>query len=311
MRIERRLAGALLALVMAALSEPAMGQAQGKGQAKGQEKAQGKGPGQAPGQTQRVQPGGQPRAQQTAPGQSRAAGARAAAPGQAPSAASARGRFARPITLNDVPPSVRQFVSANRTPQTVAAGALARAHARGAENEFRLVPSGNRISVLNRQGDVLLLLDEDRARNLGRWDVNVLEPELSSGAPSFCRSGAGHPVWGRQWCMDKGFGLGDYRDVRWGRTTTVGDIIFGRTTATGNLAGDALSGLIGTTAFDRLALHAMTLGYAAPLTGVWATEPSGRRVLLVNSGPAPVAEIVDVNSDNRADLMLVALRPWL
>ncbi|CAN5282955.1 hypothetical protein BH23GEM2_BH23GEM2_02820 [soil metagenome] len=315
MRINRLLAGALLALVMAAVSDPAMGQAQGKGQAKAQaktqEKAQGKGPGQAPGQTQRVQPPGQPRAQPTVPGQSRAAGARAAAPGQARSAAAARGRFARPITLNDVPSSVRQFVSGNRTPQTVAAGALARAHARGAENEFRLVPSGNRISVLNRQGDVLLLLDEDRARNLGRWDVNVLSPQLSSGAPSFCRSGAGHPVWGRQWCMDKGFGLGDYRDVRWGRTTTVGDIIFGRTTAAGNLAGDALSGLIGTTAFDRLALHAMTLGYAAPLTGVWATEASGRRVLLVNSGPAPVAEIVDVNSDNRADLLLVALRPWL
>lgn len=193
----------------------------------------------------------------------------------------------------------------------MAAGALARAHARGAENEFRVVPSGDHVSILNRRGDVLLLLDEDRATNLGRWDVNVLTPELSSGAPSFCHSGAGHPVWGRQWCLDKGFGLGDYQDVRWGRTTALGDIIFGRTTTNRTLAANALSGLIGNTAFDRLALHAMTLGYTAPLTGIWGSEPSGRRVLLVNSGPAPVAEVVDVNGDNRADLMLVALRPWL
>jgi hypothetical protein len=27
-------------------------------------------------------------------------------------------------------------------------------------------------------------------------------------APAFCRSGEGHPVHGRQWCRDKGFGLG-------------------------------------------------------------------------------------------------------
>lgn len=26
--------------------------------------------------------------------------------------------------------------------------------------------------------------------------------------PKFCRSGGGHPVHGRQWCTDKGFGLG-------------------------------------------------------------------------------------------------------
>lgn len=287
----------------------AMGQAQGKGQAKGQARGS-QGQGQAKGKGASEAPG-QQRAQQ-APGQARAADARAAAPGSARSAAAgARGRFARQVALKDVPAPARQFASSNRLHQMIAAGALARAHARGAENEFRLVPSGDRVSILNRDGDVLLHLDDDRARNLGRWDVNVLHPELSSGAPSFCRSGAGHPVWGRQWCLDKGFGLGDFQDVRWGRTTTLGDIIFGRSTTTGIIANNVLLGLIGNTAYDRLALHAMTLGYTQPLTGVWAVEPTGRRVLLVNSGPAPVAEIVDVNRDNRADLLLVALRQWL
>lgn len=312
MRVGKVIAGASLALVFGALSDPAaaQGQGQGKGQAKGQGQSQTRGQDQAKGQGATQAPG-QQRAQQ-APGQARAADARAAAPGTARSgAASARGRFARQVALNDVPASARQLASSNRPHQMIAAGALARAHARGAEDEFRLVASGDRVSIMNRDGDVLLNLDDDRARRLGRWDVNVLHPELSSGAPSFCRSGAGHPVWGRQWCLDKSFGLGDHEDVRWGRTTTLGDIIFGRTTTTGNLANDVLPGLIGNTAYDRLALHAMTLGYTEPLTGVWAVEPTGRRVLLVNSGRSPVAEIVDVNRDNRADLLLVALRQWL
>ena len=33
-------------------------------------------------------------------------------------------------------------------------------------------------------------------------------PGEASASPSFCRSGAGHPVHGRSWCLDKGFGLG-------------------------------------------------------------------------------------------------------
>lgn len=32
--------------------------------------------------------------------------------------------------------------------------------------------------------------------------------------PAFCRSGQGHPVHGRRWCIEKGFGLGPYRDSR-------------------------------------------------------------------------------------------------
>jgi hypothetical protein len=33
-------------------------------------------------------------------------------------------------------------------------------------------------------------------------------PGEASASPAFCRSGAGHPVHGRSWCIDKGFGLG-------------------------------------------------------------------------------------------------------
>ncbi len=67
-------------------------------------------------------------------------------------------------------------------------------------------------------------------------------------------------MWGRQWCVDKGFGLGAYRDLRWGHTNT--------------------------------------------------PELAGARILRLNSGDYPIAEIVDSNRDNRADQMVVALRLW-
>lgn len=33
--------------------------------------------------------------------------------------------------------------------------------------------------------------------------------------PAFCRSGEGHPVHGRRWCVEKGFGLGGGRSDAW------------------------------------------------------------------------------------------------
>jgi hypothetical protein len=213
--------------------------------------------------------------------------------------------------VNDVPPAARQLAAANRRPHTIAAGAFARAHARGIDrNAIRIVPAADRVTLTNQRGNVLLVLDEERARDLGWWDVGVVEHRATSGAPSFCRSGAGHPVWGRQWCLQKGFGLGEFQDVRWGRTPTVGDIIFGRTLQPGRVGTDALVSLLGATAFNRLALHAVTMGFAEPLVGTWVADPAEPPVLLVHSGTAPVAEFVDVNRDGRADMMLVALRPW-
>lgn len=49
----------------------------------------------------------------------------------------------------------------------------------------------------------------ERERRRGRDRVN----ERRGRGPAFCRTGEGHPVFGRQWCRDKGFGLGvDRRD---------------------------------------------------------------------------------------------------
>jgi hypothetical protein len=220
-------------------------------------------------------------------------------------------RFSRDLRVSEVRPSARRFVASNRAAEFVTGGAVAYAFARGApENALLITPAGRDVSVRNRKGDLLLALDDDRARDLGVWQVSPLNDRVKEGSPAFCRSGQGHPVWGRQWCLDKGFGLGAERDVRWGTTRNIGDIILGRQTRSGILTRDALLSLLGPVAFDRLALHALTLGYTDPLTGMWRSEASGPNVLLVNSGSRPIAEFVDTNRDQRSDLMLVALRPW-
>lgn len=105
---------------------------------------------------------------------------------------------------------------------------------------------------MNRSGWVLVVVmalivagvSDARAQARGRTErdnqdgrlVIVLDTDLfgsqrrRSRGPSFCRSGAGHPVHGRRWCTRKGFGL--ERDVlfdtrRRGRTRR-GDIVIGR-----------------------------------------------------------------------------------
>lgn len=53
--------------------------------------------------------------------------------------------------------------------------------------------------VLRRDGGrTIVLHDEDFRRY----------PVGSNRGPSFCRSGAGHPVFGVQWCLNKGYGIG-------------------------------------------------------------------------------------------------------
>lgn len=52
--------------------------------------------------------------------------------------------------------------------------------------------------ILRNGGRTIVLNDDDFA-----W-----YPVRSDRGPSFCRSGAGHPVFGLRWCLDKGFGIG-------------------------------------------------------------------------------------------------------
>lgn len=228
--------------------------------------------------------------------------------------ASSNARFKRTWNTADIRPDLRRRIASDRWAERVAAGALAHAFARNVGgNALVIAPSGRTMLVRNRNGDVLVALDDDRARNLGGWKVKPIDDRIGEGSPSFCRSGAGHPNWGRQWCIDKGFGLGvdnSINSVRWGRNLDVNDVVFVREPTSATLTRAALEAVLGQRTVDRLALHAITLGLVDPLVGTWRTDPAGPRVLLVNSGGYPVAEIVDVDRDLRSDRMVVALRPW-
>lgn len=228
--------------------------------------------------------------------------------------ASSNARFKRTWTISDIRPDLRRRIASDRWAERIAAGALAHAFARRVgDNAFVIAPQGQMMLVRNRKGDVLVALDEDRARNLGGWKVKPVDDRVGEGAPSFCRSGEGHPNWGRQWCLDKGFGLGvDNRlgGVRWGRNLDASDVVFVREPTSATLTRAALEAVLGQRAVDRLALHAITLGLVDPLVGTWRTDPAGPRVLLVSSGDYPVAEIVHTDRDLRSDRMVVALRPW-
>lgn len=222
-----------------------------------------------------------------------------------------RGRFIRGVTLGELRPKTRAFASSKKHAERVAGRAVAVATLRGlSDDALLIVPVGTRVHVKNRKGLLLLDLDEDRSRNLGSWRVVSLDGREGDGSPSFCRSGAGHPVWGRQWCLDKGFGLGVDRGVHWGRTLDLGDVILRPRTDSNDLTRDVLAAVLGDIVFNRIAAHAITLGYTDPITGRWIGESTGPRVLLLNAGDRTVAEIVDNDRDDRADVLLVALRPW-
>jgi len=165
------------------------------------------------------------------------------------------GRFARAASVSSMPVAMRHYASSAHRMHVVAAGAVAHAFARDHQNDFRIDDSGNRVRILNGRGAPLVDLDDRSANDLGRWRVGVLDDDVREGAPSFCRSGAGHPVWGREWCIDKGFGLGSYDDYRWGRTTDIGSIIFPRSGIASALTTVALASLLGSNTFNRLALH--------------------------------------------------------
>jgi hypothetical protein len=59
----------------------------------------------------------------------------------------------------------------------------------------------------DRDRDRIILRDGGRTVILDGDDF-VRFPVRSDRGPSFCRSGAGHPVFGLRWCLDKGFGIG-------------------------------------------------------------------------------------------------------
>lgn len=288
------------------------GKGKGRGGDKSDEQSRGRGKGQGGERGEAKGRGSNDNRRDDNPAASRGKGRNESGPDVSRGRGRGNNRFVRVATPSGMSQSVRRYASSRRAQDVVVAAAISHAFARGRnDNDFRINAVGDGLRIVNLRGDPLVYLDEDDARDLGRWRVGVLDDQVRGDGPSFCRSGAGHPVWGRQWCLDKGFGLGGYEDFRWGRNLDPVNVIFTQPSLRDQLMGAALERVLGTTTYNRLALHAVTLGLVDPLAATWYTESTGPQLLRVNSGVYPVAEIVDTNRDLTGDLLLLALRSWL
>lgn len=148
-------------------------------------------------------------------------------------------------------------------------------------------------------GDLDRRFDRDRLRRLRRARAD------RGRGPAFCRSGEGHPVHGRRWCVRKGFGLAD---VRW-RRADLGDLLFRRAPWRDRAILDRgdLGGLLGAAVLERLLDRSRRDRFRAPLTGRWFEE-SGARVLQIRAGGRPLAELSDLDRDGVVDVLLRAVR---
>lgn len=211
--------------------------------------------------------------------------------------------------IADLPPDVRRMATSGRPSERAVAGALVRGRARSDADAFDVRDEGGRVRVLSRTGALLVELDDDRARDLGAWRLRRLgDRQPTANAPAFCRSGAGHPVQGREWCLDRGFGLGSRSGTLWSRGG-IDDVTWRRRTDD-RLDRGGLIGVLGDVVMGRLGLQAVSLGYDQPLVGTWVARPDGPRILRVHSGDYEVAEFVDRDRDDRVDVLYVVQPVW-
>ena len=301
------------------------GQGAGSGQRpRSGQRRQGSRPGQrrGPGSRQRPQ---RRRAWQRARGNENArasdnASGRSNAPGRSGAAAARRpdrpSRTDLRAHIDRMPESLRRYSTSTRASERMLLGALTLASLRGTESgRFRVDSDGSRVRVANRRDVVLLDMSEDDARNLGHWRMRRLgdqDARNRNGSPPFCTNGEGHPVHGRQWCIEKGFGLGVSDRNIWS-SSRVDDVIFKRRPeANVTLDRGGLIGVLGDIVLGRLAVQSLALGYDEPLVGRWvqSDEPASPWILKVNSGNVAVAEFVDTDRDNDVDVLFVSQPRW-
>jgi hypothetical protein len=269
-------------------------------------------PGAATGQGQPAQARGRAGGEASAAGPGSAASSRAASSGDAPGMRRGDGRITQQEIrerVSSLPAPVRRMGESRRRHEAVVGRAAALGTIWGLAPASLVVRMDRDVvRVANRRNELLLDLDERRARDLGAWELSRIDHQRVRGnAPSFCRTGEGHPVWGREWCIRQGFGLGSDGVIRWSRAQ-VGDVIYRRHSDRTRLDRVTLIDVLGDVVFGRLALHALGMGYDRPLSGVWIAEPAAPRILRIYAGDAVVAEMVDLDRNDRVDVLYVAHR---
>ncbi|HEX6134106.1 MAG TPA: hypothetical protein VFZ24_09085 [Longimicrobiales bacterium] len=113
--------------------------------------------------------------------------------------------------------------------------------------------------------------------------------------PPFCRNGQGHPVHGRQWCRDKGYGLGrDRYDDIWG------DIVYrDRRYDNRTMNRSILERVLGSVVLGRFDSYGRSYYGSGSLNGRWLDNRAS--VLQLYVGSTPIARLIDSNWDGRVD----------
>jgi hypothetical protein len=158
--------------------------------------------------------------------------------------------------------------------------------------------------------------ERDRRGRDGDWDRRGRDDRRGrsrgrDAGPPFCRNGEGHPVFGMEWCREKGFGRGG----RWGgpdrwRPYDPSGVVFERRPRSGTFGERVLGEILGRVIVDGLVSHRSDLGLGGELEGRWFV-PRDRplaRVLQVRAGDVPLAELTDLDGDGRADVALLMER---
>lgn len=155
------------------------------------------------------------------------------------------------------------------------------------------------------------------AADFWRWALEGVRQDREVGAPvraaqgrrgpAFCRSGLGHPVHGRAWCLRKGFGLGAVPWVRIG----LDGVRVGATERPrrfdGRLGSRDLAAILGEDVLRRLLEEAGRDASVSFLNGRWqdGVAGPGARVLQIRVVDRPLAEINDLDADGRAEAVLL------
>ena len=125
--------------------------------------------------------------------------------------------------------------------------------------------------------------------------------------PSYCRSGAGHPVYGRQWCLEKGHGLGK---STW-QHARLGKVVFGRVPKghikSARLGAREIAEILTDVVLDEIFGKSQYDLDRGQLGGTWrGGSNEGILVLEVLIGGTPVAELTDTDLDGEVDVVLIA-----
>lgn len=122
------------------------------------------------------------------------------------------------------------------------------------------------------------------------------------GIPAFCRTGAGHPVHGWQWCVDRSYKMG------WSSAALSGATFRGEGKARRGeeLDSGSIADILGRETAKQIEGVARDLGLDGVINGRWAdTDDGGALVLQLRAGSAPLAELTDSNGDGTVDAALV------